>query len=148
MLGGAQRREWWRVTAVVAFCQGLLGCTMHTRIPFDPDTPQSQAFQRATDPIVNYVRAPFVLQSRDLSERDTQLYRVKQLMFASYGTNGQAQDQVKAHYYQSKQPGKKKLVIVLPVWGVSDYPSSTITKGLSRVVAAIPMWWSLSVNAT
>ena len=128
-LGRTQRCEWWFWT-VVACCLWLAGCTMYTRITFDPDTPQSQAFQRATDPIVNYVRAPLALQSRDLSERDTRYYRVKQLMFASYGTNGQAQDRVKAHYYQSKQPGKKKLVIVLPVWGVSDYPSSTITQGI------------------
>jgi dienelactone hydrolase len=130
MLGGTQRRESWRVTVVVAFCLGLLGCAMHTRIPFDPDASQSQAFQRGTDPIVDYVHAPLALNSHELSEHDTKYYRVKQLTFPSYGANGQAQDQVKAHYYRSKRPGKKKLVIVLPVWGVSDYPSSTITQGI------------------
>ncbi len=35
-------------------------------------------------------------------------------------------------YYQSKLPGKKRLVIVLPIWGTHTYPPRKITQSLLR----------------
>lgn len=63
---------------------------------------------------------------------ETKHYRVRSLSFPSLGDNGQRGNLVKALYYQSKLPGKKKLVIVLPIWGTSTYPSRKITKSLLR----------------
>ena len=63
---------------------------------------------------------------------ETRNYLVRSLSFPSIGENGQAGNLVKALYYQSKLPGKKKLVIVLPIWGTHTYPSRKMTKSLLR----------------
>ena len=63
---------------------------------------------------------------------ETKNYLVRSLSFPSIGENGQAGNLVRALYYQSKLPGKKKLVIVLPIWGTHTYPSRKITKSLVR----------------
>ncbi|MFQ5761238.1 MAG: alpha/beta hydrolase [Acidiferrobacterales bacterium] len=63
---------------------------------------------------------------------ETKNYLVRSLSFPSLGDNGQPGNLVKALYYQSKLPGQKKLVIVLPIWGTSTYPSRKITKSLLR----------------
>ncbi len=65
----------------------------------------------------------------DLKTKD---YRVYRLSFPSAGDNGQDGNLVTALYYQSKLPGKRKLVVVLPIWGTHTYPSRKITKSLRK----------------
>ncbi|MGY8904240.1 MAG: hypothetical protein ACKVIH_06800 [Burkholderiales bacterium] len=62
-------------------------------------------------------------------ERDYTLhYNLSHLSFPSAGDNGQADKITSAHYFQSKLPGKKKLVVILPIWGSSKYPPNTIAQ--------------------
>ncbi|UCE89916.1 MAG: dienelactone hydrolase family protein [Pseudomonadota bacterium] len=130
------RRLLFDVRRVPALLSGALvlailgGCAAHTRMPFDPEAPQSHAFTRGTSPQMAYTRQPVPLKNGDLTHLDDEHYRVKFLRFPAYGKNGQKNNLVTAHYYKSKLPGKKKLVIVLPIWGVSDYPSVKIAEGL------------------
>jgi len=63
-------------------------------------------------------------------ERETKNYVVQSLSFPSIGDNGQRGNLVTALYYQSQRPGKKKLVVVLPIWGTHTYPSRKITESL------------------
>ncbi len=57
-------------------------------------------------------------------------YRVESLAFPSVGENGQDGNLVTARYYEGKGGGAKPLVIVVPIWGISAYPSNTISAGL------------------
>lgn len=117
------------------FCAMLVlamlgGCAMHTRTPFDPDAPGARNFERGTSPVMEYTHEPVPLKNRDLTHLDDAHYRVKFLRFPAHGENGQKDNLVTAHYYKSKLPGKKRLVIILPIWGVSDYPSVKTAEGL------------------
>ena len=46
------------------------------------------------------------------------------LELPSVGENGQPGNLVTARYYEGKRSGAKPLVIVLPIWGIHDYPSN------------------------
>ena len=54
------------------------------------------------------------------------------LSYGSSGANGHAQNRVEGLYLRSRQPGPKKLVIVLPIWGSSRYPPQKIAHGYAR----------------
>jgi hypothetical protein len=62
----------------------------------------------------------------------TRFHDIMHLSFPSSGTNGAPDNKVHAIYYKSLSPGRKKLVIVLPIWGTSEYPPSRITRGYAR----------------
>ena len=51
------------------------------------------------------------------------------LSYASSGANGHARNRVEGLYLRSRLPGAKKLLIVLPIWGSSQYPPRTISYG-------------------
>lgn len=74
------------------------------------------------------VRADLRLEEKLESKR----YIVRSLSFPSIGDNGQAGNLVTGLYYQSKLPGERKLVIVLPIWGTHTYPPRKITQSLLR----------------
>lgn len=46
--------------------------------------------------------------------------------------NGQPGNLITGTYYDSGLPGKKPLVIVLPVWGVSEYPSAMMSRAILK----------------
>ena len=57
---------------------------------------------------------------------------MRYLRFPAYGDNGQRDNVNTAMYYTSREPGPKPLVIVLPVWGISEYPSNQVTGDVLR----------------
>ena len=57
-------------------------------------------------------------------------YWIKAVTLPSVGENGQPGNLVTARYYDGKRSGTKPLVIVLPIWGVHDYPSNAISASL------------------
>jgi dienelactone hydrolase len=59
-------------------------------------------------------------------------YWIKSVVIPSVGDNGQDGNLVTARYYVGKGAGRKPLVIVLPIWGVSAYPSNAISEGLTE----------------
>ncbi len=56
-------------------------------------------------------------------------YDVRYVTFASTGRNGQVGNRAESYYFKSQTPGRKPLVIVLPIWGVDEYPSEKISQG-------------------
>ena len=62
-------------------------------------------------------------------------YRIRSLALPSVGDNGQPGNLVTARYYQSKRPGAKPLVIVLPIWGMRTYPSGIISATIKAMRA-------------
>ena len=73
--------------------------------------------------------SPSVQMDADLGSKH---YRAFHVSFPSIGDNGQDHNLVTALYYESKSPGKKKLVVVLPIWGTHTYPSRKITESLMK----------------
>jgi len=62
----------------------------------------------------------------------TATYTERLLTIPSIGDNGQADNVFKARFFQSTAPGPRPLVIVLPIWAGSTYPSRKITSFLQR----------------
>lgn len=80
----------------------------------------------------HYQKNPISASVQLDAELETKHYRVYRLSFPSTGDNGQDGNLVTALYYQSKLPGKRKLVVVLPIWGTHTYPPRKITKSLTK----------------
>ncbi len=57
-------------------------------------------------------------------------HHIRLLEFPSAGDNGQLGNNVKVRFYQSKRPGVKSLVIVLPIYGSYTYPTEEIAAGI------------------
>jgi dienelactone hydrolase len=110
----------------------LLGCASHTVARFDPG--RAEAPLRATS-VAECFRfeddmgavVPFPLDDGEFRH-----YRLEALSFPSSGDNGQDGGLVEARYYRSKLPGRKPLVIVLPVWGGSGYAPRSVAGHLLR----------------
>ena len=65
------------------------------------------------------------------SERIGQ-HQVSMLQFPSIGDNAQTDNLVSVRYYQSRKPGRKPLVIVLPIFGSYTYPTERIANGIRQ----------------
>ncbi len=100
-------------------------------IPYTPSYgPVSVTYSKLEDPGFEYKHRKIQPKKKELTDFETDTHRVWYLRFPSVGVNGQDGNTVTAWYYQSKLPGEKKLVIVLPIWGSYKYPSWTITQGI------------------
>jgi dienelactone hydrolase len=64
--------------------------------------------------------------------RDTKNYESFRIFFPSRGMNGQVQNLVSAQYIKSRQPGKKKLVIIPPIYGSSAFPGKMMASYLTH----------------
>jgi pimeloyl-ACP methyl ester carboxylesterase len=90
------------------------------------------ADESSSDPLFVYERTEIPFKNRMLDEEETPQYRVRYIRFPSIGDNGQPDELVRGKYYESKLPGPKPMVIVLPIWGRHVYPSTKITAYLKR----------------
>ena len=78
----------------------------------------------------SYRQTPIHADNHELKDQETDLYRVYRLRFPSIGENGQEANRVEIIYYRSKLPGKKKLVMILPIWGSYTYPPRKFAAGI------------------
>lgn len=105
----------------------LAGCTSHVRYPFDAravpvaGAPPMAAF--------DYQRTPGAARLGDALESRPGYLTRRFTMTASFA-NGQPRNRLTGMYHASAAAGAKPLVIVLPVWGVSEYPSIKMTDAL------------------
>jgi len=93
--------------------RGQLSATHHLREVADP---------------FPYERAP--LRVSNHSEGERKGYVVKLLRFPSVGENGQEDNVVTVRYYESTAPGRRPLVVILPIWGGSPYPPAIVVSDL------------------
>lgn len=106
------------------------GCALH--INRDPPPPPNFVYQPSTsgDPHFDYTaRGPVELGTAIDSTRTHDLLP---LSFPSSGRNGHPRNLVEGLYFRSKEPGAKRLVIVMPIWGTSSYPPDKISHGYAR----------------
>jgi hypothetical protein len=119
-----------RVLATALLLPIVSGCVAH--LHHEPMPPPSYRFQPVTtaNPTFRYTAAGGVELSEPVDH--TRFHQILNLSFPSSGNSGAPDNRVHAIYYRSLTPGPRKLVIVLPIWGTSDYPPSRITRGYAR----------------
>ena len=62
----------------------------------------------------------------------THAHDILRLEYDSSGHNGSPGNIVEGLYLRSRDPGPKKLVVVMPIWGASNYPPDKISHGYAR----------------
>ena len=109
-------------------------CVSHTTTPLATTTETSPSPNRASvQRTFDYERVAVPFNNAILDEEETRNYRVRHIHFPSAGDNRQRHDEVSAKYYESKHPGKKPLIIVLPIFGGHVYPSQNMTLYLKKI---------------
>jgi dienelactone hydrolase len=63
-------------------------------------------------------------------EEEGARHTVRRLALPSMGENGQDGNLITSRYFQGTAPGPSALVIVLPIWGGSPYPSTIVARDL------------------
>lgn len=81
--------------------------------------------------VFEYRRSPgdLVLTERDGRKHG---YTARRFSMPASFENGQPGNQLTGTYYASTAPGAKPLVVVLPVWGVSEYPSVKMANAILK----------------
>jgi pimeloyl-ACP methyl ester carboxylesterase len=110
------------------------GCVLHVNrdlapppgFTYTPNAPGDPAF--ADDPTQR--DPPEVRLSAPMDS--TRTHDVVRLEYESSGHNGHPQNLVEGLYLRSRDPGPKKLVVVMPIWGTSTYPPDKISHGYAR----------------
>lgn len=108
---------------------GACNNSIHTR--YEAGNNPDYVYQKPSgdNPHFSYIqKAPLDVTIGE-ADMTHEFYNVRYLAFASAGSNGQVDNRVESYYFKSQTPGKKPLVIVLPIWGVDEYPSEKISLG-------------------
>jgi dienelactone hydrolase len=106
------------------------GCALH--IHRDPDPPvgfRTDPPQPAATPFESFESTPVMLSEPFEGTRTHDMVR---LSFRSSGHNGHPDNLVEGQYFRSVEPGPKPLVVVMPIWGTSDYPPRKISEGYAH----------------
>lgn len=106
----------------------LLGCSSRVHTPYEPGSAPAMFHPIAAEGTeFDYPERGHPAGSLDRLLGDAGDYWIRSLEMRSSGMD---RNPVTARYWQGKDGGAKPLVIVLPVWGVSAWPSDTIAAGL------------------
>jgi pimeloyl-ACP methyl ester carboxylesterase len=106
------------------------GCVLHVQRDLEPspgfhyDPPSAPA-----QPFDSFQRTPIELST---PFDETRTHEIMHLTFGSSGRNGHPDNVVEGQYFRAKQPGRKSLVVVMPIWGTSSYPPAKISTGYAR----------------
>lgn len=103
-------------------------CIQHVTHPYQPaETAQTVS---APGPFMG-ARAPVEMRLEP-QDRARRFYRLDRFSFTATGRNGQPDNQVFGRLYSGDAPAPRPAVIVLPVWGISEYPSRKLSRDLLR----------------
>ena len=104
-------------------------CISHVRQPYTPSpTPQVAS---PPGPFVGE-RKPVAVQLEPGLRRSRGAYAVMHFAFDATGRNGQRDNQVYGRLFTGTAPAPRPVVVVLPVWGISEYPSRKLARDLIR----------------
>lgn len=120
---------WHAAVPVTLFLAALAGCTSHVHYPLEARampvsrSPSTEMFE--------YLPSPGDLTLHEPAGRKRGYVTRRFSMPASFEI-GQPGNLMSGTYYASRSTGKNPLVIVLPVWGVSEYPSVKMTHAILK----------------
>ncbi len=87
---------------------------------------------RLAKKLLAYPRRPLHVQEIVYAKQNFKNYRTSFFRFKSVGKNNQKGNYVTGIYFQSKLPGPKKLLVIVPLWGGSTYPSTALSQGILK----------------
>lgn len=110
----------------------LAGCLTGRVVPFDPDAARRSAVE--PHPMLAAARfTPAGATPIELTvERVDERHVVHRLETLSEGDNRQPGNRVTGRYYRAHRSGRRPLVVVLPIWGASDYPQHVTVRRLAE----------------
>jgi hypothetical protein len=108
----------------------ISGCALHVHRDLEPLPGFRYTPPTIADPHFRYTPAGDVTLSAPIDR--TGDHEILHLSFPSTGHNGHPENIVEGQYFRSLEPGPKKLVVVMPIWGTSDYPPAKISSGYAR----------------
>ena len=115
----------------IAVVASLWGCSSRVHTPYVPGSAPALIHPiAATGTEFDYLAHGYPAGTLEAFEGDAGDYWTWSLQMPSAGAAGHGRAPVMARYDEGKAAGAKPLVIVLPVWGVSAYPSETIAASL------------------
>ncbi len=113
--------------AILLLCLLTTGCIGRTHFHYQPGNNPVIETSTPSSSLFEYTQQPVPFENRILYEEESKNYVLRHIRIPSIGNNAQPDNLISARYYQSKQPGVKGLIIVLPIWGSSIYPPKKIT---------------------
>jgi hypothetical protein len=113
----------------IALAIACSGCVLHVNRELAPPADFKYEPHSAVAPFESFDRKPVVL-SEPFDE--TRTHEIVHISFPSSGRNGNPENLVEGQYFRAKEPGRKSLVVVMPIWGTSDYPPAKISEGYAR----------------
>lgn len=114
-------------TIAVMLCAA---CVSHVRQPYAVDSDSAVPVHAAPPGPYMQDRQPVEMRLNPAGTRKN--YRVETFSFAASGDNGQAGNRVSGRLYRGSKSAVRPVIIVLPVWGISEYPSKKFTGDLLR----------------
>lgn len=112
--------RWHAIVPTIFILVALAGCTSHVHYPHEARVvPVSQPPSMS---IFDYSPSPGDLVLQAPAGR-IQGYVARRFAMPASFESGQPDNRITGTYYTSRSEGQKALIIVLPVWGVSEYPS-------------------------
>lgn len=115
--------------AVLAMALIASACISHQRQPYRPSDAPAEV--SPPGPFVGE-RKPVEVRIEPGIRRQRGAYRVFQFAFDATAPNGQRNDEVYGRLFAGLAPAPRPAIIVLPVWGVSEYPSRKMARDLMR----------------
>jgi dienelactone hydrolase len=123
------RRRAWPKLIANALALACTGCALHIHRNPEPMPGFRYEPQPAAAPFESFEHTGIQLSEPFDETRTHELVRIS---FPSSGRNGHPENLVEGQYFRSKEPGRKSLVVVMPIWGTSDYPPAKISAGYAR----------------
>lgn len=122
------------IIVVCCICASLAGCMAHIYTPYQRQGRLATHHQplKNTNTLFSTPLNPLKIEETPYADKKHLNYKISFLKFPSVGDNGQPNNAVEAVYYRSTLPGRHRLLIVLPIWGGSTFPSKMITEPIYR----------------
>jgi len=111
----------------------LCACSSHIHAPIDENYRFYQT--GASSQVIDYFEYEQLLPDYErhaIPRLDYKNYKASAVIMPSTSENGQVDNLITAHYYASEIPGKKPLVIIMPLYGAYTYPPEEMTKDIMR----------------
>jgi hypothetical protein len=116
--------------SAAAIALACSGCVLHIQRDLNPPPGfRYEPAQAASSPFDTFELSPVELSD---PFDETRTHEIVRFSFLSSGRNGHPDNLVEGQYFRSKAPGRKSLVVVMPIWGTSSYPPEKISTGYAR----------------
>jgi len=122
----------YRQFAALTLALASTGCVLHVHRDLEPP-PGFTYTPGGGDPAFADDAPSVPLSIRFSAPMDsTRTHEIMHFEYGSSGRNGHPQNLVEGLYFRGRDPGPKKFVVVMPIWGTSSYPPDKISHGYAH----------------